>query len=122
MEELLSGEQVSFHEWEKPAFFEGCLPVEVMASRGRDTLLYGPMKPVGLTNPHSERKPYAVVQLRQDKREDTLRNMVGFQTKLKYGRTAAYFSELFPVENAEFARLGGIHKNTFIKSPVLLDE
>ena len=85
VEELLSGEQVSFHEWEKPAFFEGCLPVEVMASRGRDTLLYGPMKPVGLTNPHSERKPYAVVQLRQDNREDTLRNMVGFQTKLKYG-------------------------------------
>lgn len=122
VEELLSGEQVSFHEWEKPAFFEGCLPVEVMASRGRDTLLYGPMKPVGLTNPHSERKPYAVVQLRQDNREDTLRNMVGFQTKLKYGEQQRIFRTVPGLENAEFARLGGIHKNTFIKSPVLLDE
>lgn len=122
VEELLSGEQVSFHEWEKPAFFEGCLPVEVMASRGRDTLLYGPMKPVGLTNPHSERKPYAVVQLRQDNREDTLRNMVGFQTKLKYGEQQRIFRTVPGLENAEFARFGGIHKNTFIKSPVLLDE
>ena len=122
VEELLKGEQVSFHDWEKPTFFEGCLPVEVMASRGKDTLLYGPMKPVGLTNPHTGKRPYAVVQLRQDNREDTLRNMVGFQTKLKYGEQQRIFRTIPGLENAEFARLGGIHKNTFIKSPVLLDK
>lgn len=119
--ELKNAEQVTFHDWEKAAFFEGCLPIEVMASRGDDTLLYGPMKPVGLTNPNSSVKPYAVVQLRQDNREDTLRNMVGFQTKLKYGEQQRIFRTIPGLENAEFARLGGIHKNTFIKSPALLD-
>ena len=122
VEELLHGEQVEFHDWETPSYFEGCLPVEVMASRGKDTLLYGPMKPVGLTNPHSTEKPYAVVQLRQDNKEDTLRNMVGFQTKLKYGEQQRIFRTIPGLENAEFARLGGIHKNTFIKSPILLNE
>ena len=122
VEELLNGEQVEFHDWEQAAYFEGCLPIEVMASRGKDTLLYGPMKPVGLTNPHSSDKPYAVVQLRQDNREDTLRNMVGFQTKLKYGEQQRIFRTIPGLENAEFARLGGIHKNTFIKSPILLDK
>ncbi len=121
VDELLQGEQVEFHDWEQATYFEGCLPVEVMASRGKDTLLYGPMKPVGLTNPHSSTKPYAVVQLRQDNREDTLRNMVGFQTKLKYGEQQRIFRMIPGLENAEFARLGGIHKNTFIKSPILLD-
>ena len=119
--ELKNAEQVTFHDWEKASFFEGCLPIEVMASRGDDTLLYGPMKPVGLTNPNSSVKPYAVVQLRQDNREDTLRNMVGFQTKLKYGEQQRIFRTIPGLENAEFARLGGIHKNTFIKSPALLD-
>lgn len=92
-----------------------------MAARGEDTLLYGPMKPVGLTNPNAAAKPYAVVQLRQDNKEDTLRNMVGFQTKLKYGEQQRIFRTIPGLENAEFARLGGIHKNTFIKSPELLD-
>ena len=122
VDELLNGEQVEFHEWEQPNYFEGCLPIEVMASRGRDTLLYGPMKPVGLTNPHFAEKPYAGVQLRQDNNEDTLRNMVGFQTKLKYGEQQRIFRTIPGLENAEFARLGGIHKNTFIKSPILLDD
>ncbi|MDY4842375.1 MAG: methylenetetrahydrofolate--tRNA-(uracil(54)-C(5))-methyltransferase (FADH(2)-oxidizing) TrmFO [Alphaproteobacteria bacterium] len=121
VEELKTAEQVSFHEWEKASFFEGCLPIEVMAARGEDTLLYGPMKPVGLTNPNAASKPYAVVQLRQDNKEDTLRNMVGFQTKLKYGEQQRIFRTIPGLENAEFARLGGIHKNTFIKSPELLD-
>lgn len=121
VQELIAGEQVPFHEWEQASFFEGCLPIEVMASRGIETLVYGPMKPVGLTNPHSDKKPYAVVQLRQDNKEDTLRNMVGFQTKLKYGEQQRIFRTIPGLENAEFARLGGIHKNTFIKSPILLD-
>ena len=82
--ELLAGEKVKFHDFETPTYFDGCLPIEVMAERGPDTLMFGPMKPVGLTNPHSQEKPYAVVQLRQDNKEDTLRNMVGFQTKLTY--------------------------------------
>ena len=88
---LLAAEKVDFHDWEKPNYFDGCLPIEVMAERGRDTLLYGPMKPVGLTNPHSTEKPFAVVQLRQDNKEDTLRNIVGFQTKLKYGEQKRIF-------------------------------
>ncbi len=121
VEDLKNAEQVSFHDWEKVSFFEGCLPIEVMAARGEDTLLYGPMKPVGLTNPNTVSKPYAVVQLRQDNKEDTLRNMVGFQTKLKYGEQQRIFRTIPGLENAEFARLGGIHKNTFIKSPELLD-
>lgn len=93
-----------------------------MAERGIETLVFGPMKPVGLTNPHNSEKPYAAVQLRQDNKEDTLRNMVGFQTKMKYGEQERIFRMIPGLEKAEFARLGGIHKNTFIKSPVLLDE
>lgn len=120
---LLDGEKVEFHDFEKAEYFDGCLPVEVMAERGKDTLLFGPMKPVGLTNPHDpERKPYAVVQLRQDNKEDTLRNMVGFQTKLKHSEQQRIFRMIPGLENARFARLGGIHKNTFIKSPLLLDK
>lgn len=118
---LLQAEKVEFHEFEKPQYFDGCLPIEVMAERGRDTLMFGPMKPVGLTNPYGSEKPYAVVQLRQDNREDTLRNIVGFQTKLKYGEQQRIFRMIPGLENAEFARFGGIHKNTFIKSPLLLD-
>lgn len=120
--ELKNGEKTDFHEWEKVSYFEGCLPIEVMAERGDETLAFGPMKPIGLTNPHSQEKPYAVVQLRQDNKEDTLRNMVGFQTKLKYGDQQRIFRTIPGLENAEFARLGGIHKNTFIKSPLLLDK
>lgn len=123
IDELLKAEKVEFHDFEKAEYFDGCLPIEVMAERGRDTLLYGPMKPVGLTNPHNpEVKAYAIVQLRQDNKEDTLRNMVGFQTKLKYGEQQRIFRLIPGLENAEFARLGGIHKNTFIKSPLLLDK
>ena len=121
---LLSAEKVEFHDFEKEAsYFVGCLPIEIMAERGIETLVFGPMKPVGLTNPHNpEQKPYAVVQLRQDNKEDTLRNMVGFQTKLKYGEQQRIFRMIPGLENAEFARLGGIHRNTFIKSPILLDD
>ncbi len=123
VQELLDGEKVEFHDFEKAEYFDGCLPIEVMAERGVETLVFGPMKPVGLTNPHQPaQKPYAVVQLRQDNKEDTLRNMVGFQTKLKYGEQQRIFRKIPGLENAEFARLGGIHKNTFIKSPILLDE
>lgn len=121
---LLSAEKVEFHDFEKEAsYFDGCLPIEIMAERGIETLVFGPMKPVGLTNPHNpEQKPYAVVQLRQDNKEDTMRNMVGFQTKLKYGEQQRIFRMIPGLENAEFARLGGIHRNTFIKSPILLDD
>ena len=119
---LLTAEKMPFHDFEEPNYFDGCLPIEVMAERGRDTLLFGPMKPVGLTNPNSTEKPYAVVQLRQDNKEDTLRNIVGFQTKLRYGEQERIFKMIPGLEKAEFARLGGIHKNTFIKSPDLLDE
>ena len=123
VQELLDGVKVEFHDFEKAEYFDGCLPIEVMAERGVETLVFGPMKPVGLTNPHNPaQKPYAVVQLRQDNKEDTLRNMVGFQTKLKYGEQQRIFRKIPGLENAEFARLGGIHKNTFIKSPILLDE
>ena len=122
VDELINGEKVEFHEFEKPTYFDGCLPIEIMAQRGKDTLMYGPMKPVGLTNPHSSVKPYAVVQLRQDNKEDTLRNIVGFQTKLKHSEQVRIFKKIPGLENAVFARLGGIHKNTFIKSPILLDK
>ncbi len=120
--DLINGEKVEFHDFEKPQYFDGCLPIEIMAQRGVDTLMYGPMKPVGLTNPHSDQQPYAVVQLRQDNKEDTLRNIVGFQTKLKHQEQVRIFKKIPGLENAVFARLGGIHKNTFIKSPILLDE
>ena len=122
VEELLKAEKMPFHDFEEPHYFDGCLPIEVMAERGVDTLLFGPLKPVGLTNPHSAEKPYAVVQLRQDNKEDTLRNIVGFQTKMKYGEQTRIFRMIPGLEKAEFARLGGIHRNTFIQSPVLLDE
>ncbi|MBB5519175.1 methylenetetrahydrofolate--tRNA-(uracil(54)-C(5))-methyltransferase (FADH(2)-oxidizing) TrmFO [Amphiplicatus metriothermophilus] len=119
---LLAGEKTDFREWEKSTpYFEGCLPIEVMAERGRDTLRFGPMKPVGLTDPRTGRRPYAVVQLRQDNALGTLYNMVGFQTKLKYGAQTEIFRLIPGLEKAEFARLGGIHRNTFLNSPKLLD-
>ncbi len=118
---LLTEESTQFKEWEKNTpYFNGCLPIEVMAERGKDTLRFGPMKPVGLDNPHSDDKPYAVVQLRQDNSLATLYNIVGFQTKLKYGAQKKVFQSIPGLENAEFARLGGIHRNTFINSPRLL--
>jgi methylenetetrahydrofolate--tRNA-(uracil-5-)-methyltransferase len=121
---LLAGEKTEFRDWEKDTpYFDGCLPIEVMAERGVETLRHGPMKPVGLTNPHDpEVKSYAIVQLRQDNKLGTLYNMVGFQTKLKYGAQAEIFRMIPGLENAEFARLGGIHRNTYLNSPRLLDE
>jgi methylenetetrahydrofolate--tRNA-(uracil-5-)-methyltransferase len=117
------GQTAEFHEWEKDTpYFEGCLPIEVMAVRGEDTLCYGPMKPVGLNDPRTGRRPYAVVQLRQDNALGTLWNMVGFQTKLKHGEQVRIFRTIPGLENAQFARLGGIHRNTFLNSPRLLDE
>src|SRR5204863_103935 len=118
---LLGGEKVAFHDWETP-YFDGCLPIEVMAERGRETLRHGPMKPFGLTNRHAPNiKPCAVVQLRQDKRLGTLFNMVGFQTKLKHGEQTRIFRTIPGLEKAEFARLGGLHRNTFLNAPKLLD-
>jgi methylenetetrahydrofolate--tRNA-(uracil-5-)-methyltransferase len=119
---LLDGEKTEFRDWEKDTpYFEGCMPIEVMAERGEDTLRYGPMKPVGLDDPRTGRWPYAVVQLRQDNALGTLWNMVGFQTKLKHAEQARLFRTIPGLENAEFARLGGLHRNTFIQSPQLLD-
>jgi len=120
---LLTGDKTVFKEWEAATpYFDGCLPVEVMAERGRETLRYGPMKPIGLTNPHQpDVKPYAVVQLRQDNKLGTLYNMVGFQTKLKHGEQVRVFRTIPGLQNAEFARLGGLHRNTFLNSPKLLD-
>ncbi|MDZ4312918.1 MAG: methylenetetrahydrofolate--tRNA-(uracil(54)-C(5))-methyltransferase (FADH(2)-oxidizing) TrmFO [Cypionkella sp.] len=119
---LLAAEKTEFHEGETAGYFDGCLPIEVMAERGRETLRFGPMKPVGLTNPHNPMKPYAVVQLRRDNKLGTLYNIVGFQTKMKYGAQTAVFKMIPALHNANFARLGGIHRNTFINSPTLLDE
>ncbi|MCB2128818.1 MAG: methylenetetrahydrofolate--tRNA-(uracil(54)-C(5))-methyltransferase (FADH(2)-oxidizing) TrmFO [Rhodobacteraceae bacterium] len=120
---VLAAEKTEFHEGETAGYFDGCLPIEVMAERGRDTLRFGPMKPVGLTNAHRpEDKPYAVVQLRRDNALGTLFNIVGFQTKMKYGAQTDVFRLIPGLENASFARLGGIHRNTFINSPTLLDE
>ena len=120
---LLSGPKAEFKDWEQVPYFDGCLPIEVMAERGRETLRHGPMKPVGLTNPHRpDEKPWAVVQLRQDNALGTLWNMVGFQTKLKHGAQAEVFRAIPGLEKAVFARLGGLHRNTFINSPRLLDE
>jgi methylenetetrahydrofolate--tRNA-(uracil-5-)-methyltransferase len=121
---LLDGDKVSFHEWEASTpYFDGCLPIEVMAARGRETLRHGPMKPFGLTNPHDPQvKAYAVVQLRQDNKLGTLFNMVGFQTKLKHGEQVRIFRTIPGLEKAEFARLGGLHRNTFLNSPRLLDD
>ena len=119
---LVAGDKVSFHEWEDTPYFNGCLPIEVMAERGAETLRHGPMKPFGLTNPHDpQRKYYAVVQLRQDNKLGTLFNMVGFQTKLKHGEQTRIFRTIPGLERAEFARLGGLHRNTFLNSPKLLD-
>ena len=119
---LLAAEKTEFHEGETAGYFDGCLPIEVMAERGRETLRHGPMKPVGLTNAHQpEVKPYAVVQLRRDNALGTLYNIVGFQTKMKYGAQTAVFKLIPGLENASFARLGGVHRNTFINSPTLLD-
>ena len=119
---LLAGDKIGFKEWEGVPYFDGCLPIEVMAERGRETLRHGPMKPFGLTNPHQPLpKPYAVVQLRQDNALGTLYNMVGFQTKLKHAEQVRIFRTIPGLENAEFARLGGLHRNTFLNSPRVLD-
>ena len=118
---LMAGEKTEFKQWEGTPYFDGCLPIEVMAERGPETLRYGPMKPVGLTNPHESERPWAVVQLRQDNALGTLWNMVGFQTKLKHGEQTRIFRMIPGLENAEFARLGGLHRNTFLNSPKLLD-
>ena len=119
---LIAGEKTDFKEWEKDTpYFEGCMPIEVMAERGFDTLRFGPMKPVGLDDPRTGRWPHAVVQLRQDNAQGTLWNIVGFQTKLKHAEQVSLFRTIPGLENAEFARLGGLHRNTFIRSPELLD-
>jgi methylenetetrahydrofolate--tRNA-(uracil-5-)-methyltransferase len=118
---VIAGEKTEFKEWEGTPYFEGCLPIEVMASRGIDTLRFGPMKPVGLTDPRTGRRPHAVVQLRQDNALGTLFNMVGFQTKLKHGEQKRILRMIPGLEQAEFARLGGLHRNTFLNSPRLLD-
>ena len=119
---LLAAEKTEFHEGETAGYFDGCLPIEVMAERGRETLRFGPMKPVGLTNAHRpDVKPYAVVQLRRDNKLGTLYNIVGFQTKMKYGSQATVLRMIPGLQDASFARLGGIHRNTFLNSPTLLD-
>jgi methylenetetrahydrofolate--tRNA-(uracil-5-)-methyltransferase len=118
---VLAGEKTEFKEWEGTPYFDGCLPVEVMAERGRDTLRFGPMKPVGLADPRTGERPWAVVQLRQDNALGTLWNMVGFQTKLRHGEQKRVFRMIPGLETAEFARLGGLHRNTFLNSPKLLD-
>ncbi len=121
---LLAAPKTDFHDWEGPGatpYFEGCLPIEVMAERGRETPRFGPLKPVGLTNPHTSERPHAVVQLRRENRLGTLYNLVGFQTKMRYGAQAEVFSLIPGLENARWARLGGIHRNTFLNSPRLLD-
>jgi methylenetetrahydrofolate--tRNA-(uracil-5-)-methyltransferase len=123
VDSLIAGDKTVFHDWEASTpYFDGCLPIEVMAERGRETLRHGPMKPFGLTNPRApDVKPYAVVQLRQDNKLGTLFNMVGFQTKLKHGEQVRIFRTIPGLQNAEFARLGGLHRNTFLNSPKLLD-
>jgi len=119
---LLDGDKMDFKEWEENTpYFEGCMPIEIMASRGPETLRFGPMKPVGLTDPRTGNRPHAVVQLRQDNALGTLYNIVGFQTKLRYGEQTRIFRMIPGLQNAEFARLGGLHRNTFIHSPSLLD-
>lgn len=120
---LLAADKTVFHAGETAGYFDGCLPIEVMAERGRETLRFGPMKPVGLTNAHAPQiKPYAVVQLRRDNKLGTLYNIVGFQTKMKHGAQTAVFKMIPGLQDASFARLGGIHRNTFINSPTLLDD
>ncbi len=120
---ISESDKADFNDWETDVpFFSGCLPIEVMASRGKDTLRFGPMKPVGLTNPKSDTKPYAVVQLRKENKEGTLFNIVGFQTKIKHSRQAEILRSIKGLQEARFARLGGIHKNTFLNSPDILDK
>ena len=120
LEQLLQAEQVPLHSFEEPRYFEGCLPIEIMAERGKDTLRFGPMKPVGLPDPRTGKIPYAVVQLRQDNQEGTVFNMVGFQTKLKWPEQERIFRLIPGLEQAEFARLGSIHRNTFVNGPEVL--
>ena len=124
LEALLAADVTDFHEWERTTpYFEGCLPIEVMAARGAETLRYGPFKPVGLTNPHAPTvKPHAILQLRQDNALGTLFNLVGCQTKMRHGAQAAVFRMVPGLERADFARFGGIHRNTFLNSPIVLDE
>jgi methylenetetrahydrofolate--tRNA-(uracil-5-)-methyltransferase len=124
IDDLLDSKKIDFKDWEKSTpYFEGCLPIEVMAERGRKTLSYGPMKPVGLTNPHNpNKKPHAIIQLRQDNALGTLYNMVGFQTKMTYSEQNRVFSTIPGLEQAEFVRLGGLHRNTFLNAPKLLDK
>ena len=119
--ELVSAEVVTLHEFEKKEIFEGCMPIEVMAKRGADTIRFGPLKPVGFTDPRTGKRPYAIIQLRQDNKEGTLYNMVGFQTNLKFGEQKRVFSLIPGLENAEFVKYGVMHRNTFINSPELLD-
>ena len=122
VEALLASEKADFKQWERDTpYFEGCMPIEVMAERGPQTLRFGPMKPVGLTNPATGRRAWAVVQLRQDNKLGTLYNMVGFQTKMKHGEQLRLFRTIPGLEQAEFSRLGGLHRNSFIRSPILLD-
>ena len=119
--ELINAEVVTLHEFEKKEIFEGCMPIEIMAKRGIDTIRFGPLKPVGFTNPRNNTRPYAIVQLRQDNSEGTLYNMVGFQTNLKFGEQKRVFSMIPGLENANFIKYGVMHRNTFINSPELLD-
>ena len=122
VQSLITGDKTEFRDWEKETpYFEGCLPIEVMAERGIETLRFGPMKPVGLTDPNTGKRPHAVVQLRQDNALGTLYNIVGFQTKMRYGAQTEVFRMIPGLEDASFARLGGMHRNTFIRSPKLLD-
>jgi methylenetetrahydrofolate--tRNA-(uracil-5-)-methyltransferase len=120
---LMEADKAEFHEGETAGYFDGCLPIEVIAERGRESLRWGPMKPVGLTNPHQpDVKAHAIVQLRRDNKLGTLYNIVGFQTKMKYGAQTSVFKSIPGLENASFARLGGIHRNTFLNSPTMLDD
>lgn len=120
--ELVNAEVVELHEFEKKEIFEGCMPIEVMAKRGIDTLRFGPLKPVGFTDPRTGKRPYAIIQLRQDNLEGTLYNLVGFQTNLKFGEQQRVFGEKIPgLQNAEFVKYGVMHRNTYINSPKLLD-
>mgnify|MGYP001258973566 CR=1 FL=1 len=121
IEQIKKAPKMEFKKFEDTPYFEGCMPIEEIIRRGDETLRYGPMKPIGLTNPHKNEEPYAVVQLRQDNKSGTLYNIVGFQTKMKHGAQKEIFKTIPGLENAEFARLGGLHRNTFIKSPKLLD-
>lgn len=118
---LIIAEVVNLHEFEKREIFEGCMPIEVMAKRGEDTIRFGPLKPVGFDNPRTAKRPYAIVQLRQDNEEGTLYNLVGFQTNLKFGEQKRVFSMIPGLENAEFVKYGVMHRNTYINSPILLN-